>query len=112
MMGKLAKVSRWVWMTAVAGKFVPNAATSAASTSCSVVTMSTCQSKNKSISAEPRLVMERTCCSPGTLLTDSSMGRVMVTIIWSMGITPLSTPMTTRGKLVDGNTDIGMVNAR
>ena len=28
-----------------------------------------------------RLVMERTDCNPGTLLTDSSIGRVMVTII-------------------------------
>ena len=74
--------------------------------------MSTCQSKNKSISADPRLVMERTCCKPGTLLTDSSIGRVMVTIIWSMGITPLSTPITTRGKLVCGKTEMGMVNAR
>ena len=111
MMGKLAKVSRCVWITAVAGS-VARTRESAASTSCSVVTMSTCQSKNKSISAEPRLVMERTCCSPGTLFTDSSMGRVMVTIIWSIGITPLSTPITTRGKSVVGNTEIGMVNAK
>ena len=35
-----------------------------------------------------------------------------MTIIWSIGITPLSTPITTRGKLVCGNTEIGMVNAR
>ncbi len=56
--------------------------------------------------------MERTSFNPGTLFTDSSMGRVMVTIIWSIGITPLSTPMTTRGKSVVGNTAIGMVKAR
>ena len=110
-MGKLAKVSRCVWMTAVAGRSV-RMCDSAASTSCSVVTMSACQSKNRSISAEPRLVIDRTCCSPGTLLTASSIGRVMVTIIWSMGITPLSTPMTTRGKSVVGKTDTGMVKAR
>ena len=70
------------------------------------------QSKKRSISAEPRLVIERTRCSPGTLFTDSSIGRVMVTIIWSMGVTPLSTPMITRGKSVAGKTEIGMVNAR
>jgi hypothetical protein len=55
---------------------------------------------------------ERTDCSPGTLFTASSMGRVMVTIIWSMGITPLSTAWRMRGKLVSGKTETGMANAR
>ena len=89
-MGKLAKVSRFELITAVCGS-VDRTRLSAASTSCSVSIMSTFQLKNRSISAEPRLVMERTCCSPGTLLHASSTGRVIVTIIWSMGITPLST---------------------
>ena len=40
------------------------------------------------------------------------MGRVMVTIIWSIGMTPLSTAIRMRGKLVAGKTDTGMVNAR
>src|SRR5207248_2363274 len=79
---------------------------------CSVWNISTFQSKNKSTSAEPRLVIERTCCRPGTLFTASSSGRVMVTIIWSMGITPLSTPTMMRGKSVVGKTAIGMVNAK
>ena len=69
--------------------------------------MSTFQSKNRLISAEPRLVVERTVISPGTELTASSMGLVMVTCICSTGITPLSTPITTRGKLVSGKTEIG-----
>src|SRR4029077_6868258 len=56
--------------------------------------------------------MERTVSSPGTLLTASSMGRVTVTIIWSMGMTPLSTEISTRGKSVEGNTDTGIVKAR
>src|ERR1700730_10800336 len=56
--------------------------------------------------------MERTCNSPGTLLTASSIGRVTVTVIWSMGMTPLSTPINTRGKLVDGKTETGIVKAR
>src|SRR5258706_10570099 len=56
--------------------------------------------------------MERTVKSPGTLLTASSIGRVTVTIIWSMGITPLSTAISTRGKFVEGNTDTGIVKAR
>src|ERR1035441_4064605 len=111
MIGKLAKVRRCVLMLADGGS-VLRVLDSAASTSWSVVTMLTFQSKNKSISAEPRLVIDRTCLSPGTLFTDSSMGRVMVTIIWSMGITPLSTPINTRGKSVVGKTEIGMVNAR
>ena len=111
MMGKLANVRRCVWILAVGGK-VLRVFASAASTSWSVVTMSTFQSKKRSISAEPRLVMERTSSSPGTLLTASSIGRVMVTIIWSMGVTPLSTPIRTRGKSVVGKTAIGMVKAR
>ncbi len=74
--------------------------------------MSWCQSKYRSISAEPRLVVERTSCRPSTLLTASSTGRVIVTSIWSIGITPLSMPMMTRGKLVCGKTAIGIVNAR
>ena len=56
--------------------------------------------------------MDRTVSSPGTLLTASSIGRVTVTIIWSMGMTPLSTAISTRGKFVEGNTDTGMVKAR
>ncbi len=84
---------------------------SAAFTYCNVWNISTFQSKNRSISADPRLVMERTCCRPGTLLTASSSGRVTVTIIWSMGITPLSTAIRMRGKFVSGKTETGMVNA-
>ncbi len=61
--------------------------------------MSTFQSKNRLTSAEPRLVVERTVSRPGTELTASSIGCVMVTSICSTGITPLSTPMTTRGKI-------------
>ena len=79
----------------------------AALTCSSVCAMSTFQLKDRSISAEPRLVVERTSSSPGTLFTASSRGRVMVTSIWSIGITPLSTPMMIRGKFVEGNTAIG-----
>ena len=82
-----------------------------ASTSCSVVTMFTFQLKKRSTSAEPRLVVERTVVSPGTELTPSSIGLVTVTSICSMGITPLSTPMTTRGKSVSGKTEMGTLVA-
>ena len=44
--------------------------------------------------------------------TASSRGRVIVTIIWSIGITPLSTPIRTRGKFVAGKTSTVTVNAR
>ena len=55
----------------------------------------------------PREVIERTVTRPGTLLTASSRGFVIVTCICSTGMTPLSTPMTMRGKLVSGKTEIG-----
>ena len=74
--------------------------------------MSTFQSKNRLTSAWPRLVMERTVTRPGTVLTASSIGLVMVTCICSRGMTPLSTPMTTRGKFVSGKTLIGTWKAK
>ncbi len=109
-MGKVAKVSRLVVMTAVAGS-VWRTLDSAASASCRVWNISTFQSKKRLTSAEPRLVVLRTVSRPGTLLTASSMGLVMVTCICSTGMTPLSTPMTTRGKLVSGKTAVGTWNA-
>ena len=36
----------------------------------------------------------------------------MLTSIWSIGITPLSTPMSTRGKLVEGKTAMAESSAR
>src|ERR1700746_405211 len=110
-MGKLAKVMRWASILAVAG-ISGCTREIAALTYCRVWNMSTSQRKKRSTSAEPRLVIDRTESNPGTLLTVSSMGRVIVTIIWSIGITPLSTAIRMRGKLVDGNTDTGTVNAR
>ena len=91
---------------AVAGS-VCSTLDSAASTNWSDWNMSTFQSKKRLTSAWPRLVMERTVTRPGTVFTASSMGLVIVTCICSSGITPLSTPITTRGKLVSGKTEIG-----
>ena len=86
---------------------------SAASTSCSVVTMSTCQSKNRSISAEPRLVIERTCCSPGTLLTDFfDRPRDGDHHLVDRHHAVVDADHDTRGKSVVGKTEIGMVKAR
>ena len=82
---------------------------SAAFTSSSVWNMSACHEKNRSTSAEPRLVTDHTRSSPGTLLSVSSIGRVTVTSIWSIGITPLSMPTTMRGKFVSGKTATGIV---
>src|ERR1039458_8875566 len=73
--------------------------------------MSTRQLKKMLIWAEPRLVAERTDTAPGMSFIASSMGRVTVAIISSAGMMPLSTRMTTRGKLVCGNTDDGIRNA-
>src|ERR1700745_945022 len=107
MIGNAANVRRLVVIVAVEGRVLWTRAT-AAFTYCSVWNMSTFQLKNRSISAEPRLVIDRMRSNPGTELTTSSIGRVTVTCIWSIGITPLSTPMTIRGKLVAGNTAIGI----
>ena len=105
-MGKVAKVKRLVVICAVAGNDWATLA-SAASVNCRVRNMSTFQSKKRLMSADPRLVVLRTVINPGTLLMASSIGLVMVTCICSTGITPLSTPITTRGKLVSGKTEIG-----
>jgi len=70
--------------------------------------MSTLQLNERVTSAEPRLVMERTSSNPGTPLTACSMGRVMVTSICSIGMTPFSTPTMIRGKLVVGKTATGI----
>ena len=80
MIGKAANVERFAVTFAVAGRSGCTRA-SAALTSCSVSNMSTVQEKNRSISAVPRLVIERTCSSPWTLFTASSIGRVTVTCI-------------------------------
>src|ERR1019366_4266825 len=111
MMGNAAKVSRLAVSLAVDGSDAWARAT-AAFTYCSVWNISTPQLKNRFTSAEPRLVVDLTESRPGTLLSASSMGRVTMTCIWSMGATPLSMPTTMRGKSVDGKTDTGMVNAR
>src|SRR5438132_14115702 len=75
-------------------------------------TMSTFQSKKTLMSAEPRAVVERIFSAPGIPFIASSMGLVMVAIISSAGMTPLSMRMTTRGKLVCGKTEDGMVMAQ
>ena len=110
MIGKLEKSSRCVWICAVDGRLLCTRET-AASTSWSVSSMSTFQLKKRLISAEPRLVIERTSSSPGTARTASSSGRVTATSICSIGMTPLSTPMMMRGKFVVGNTATGSVSA-
>ena len=111
MIGKAANVSRFAVSLAVGGS-VGCIRAMAAFTSSSVRYMSTFQLKNRSISAVPRLVTLHKWSRPGTVFTASSIGRVTVTSIWSMGKTPLSTPMTMRGKFVSGKTATGMVSAR
>src|SRR3984893_4982985 len=76
MIGKLAKVSRFAITVAVGGSSGCTREI-AAFTYCNVWNISTFQSKNRSISAEPRLVIERTSSRPGTLFTPSSSRRVI-----------------------------------
>ncbi len=73
--------------------------------------MSVFQSKKTLISAEPRPVAERTVTDPGMSFIASSIGRVIVAIISSAGMTPLSTRTMTRGKSVCGKTEDGSVSA-
>src|SRR5260370_69052 len=80
MMGKIANVIRWVSTFAVGGNSACMRATTA-STRCSVKIMSEFQSKNRSTSAEPRLVMEVTFCRPGTLFTASSGGLLVLLFV-------------------------------
>ena len=70
--------------------------------------MSVDQSKKTFTAAEPRPVVERMLAVPGMFFMASSTGRVIVAIISSAGITPLSISSTTRGKSVCGNTDAGI----
>ena len=97
-MGKAENVSRRVVVLTVAGS-VDRIWLKRASTWSSASTMSTFQVKKTLISAEPRPVVERMRSAPGISFIASSMGRVTVAIISSAGMTPLSTMMTTRGKV-------------
>src|SRR5450432_3695193 len=107
MTGKLANVIRFAAIVAVGGRSCWTREI-AEFTYCRAWNMSIFQLKYRSISADPRLVVDRTSSSPGTLFTASSIGRVTVTIIWSIGITPLSAAISTRGKFVVGKTATGM----
>ena len=73
--------------------------------------MSTFQVKKTLTSAAPRPVIERIVETPRMSFIASSIGRVMVAIISSAGMTPLSTRMTTRGKSVWGKTEEERVRA-
>ncbi len=109
-MGKAEKVSRHTVVLAVAGR-EERIWERRLSTYSSDWIMSTRQLKKTLISAEPRPVVERTVMEPGISFIASSIGLVMVAIISSAGITPLSTRMTTRGKFVCGKTEDGTWNA-
>ena len=65
------------------------------------------QLKLMEISAEPRLVVERTSVTPGTRRTASSTGRVTSISICGAGWSPASSETTTRGKSTVGNNDTG-----
>src|SRR5437016_12103277 len=105
--GKAEKVMRQTVVVAVVGR-VARICDNRLWTCSSEVCMSTDQLKNTFTSADPRLVAERTLVTPGMSFIASSMGRVIVAIIWSAGITPLSIVTATRGKFVCGKIDEGM----
>ena len=111
MIGNAANVRRFAVTFAVGGSEDCTPA-SAALTSASVWNMSTFHEKKRSISSDPRLVIDCTFSRPCTEFSASSIGRVTVTSIWSIGATPLSTPTSTRGKSTSGKTATGIVSAR
>ncbi len=70
----------------------------------SVVSMSTFQLKKTLTTLEPRPVLDCMLTTPGASFIASSIGLVIVAIISSAGISPLSTMIVTRGKFVCGKT--------
>src|SRR6478672_823453 len=110
MIGNAENVSRYELISTVEGSDERTSASRLITYSSDCV-MSTRQSKNTLMSADPRPVVERMLTVPGTAFIASSMGRVMVAIISSAGITPLSMRITTRGKFVCGKTEDGIVTA-
>ena len=63
------------------------------------------------ISAEQRLVLDRISPTPGTRWRDSSIGRVTVRSIVSLGCSPLSARMVMRGNVTSGRIDVGRPSA-
>jgi len=108
MIGNAENVRRCTAVSAVAGS-VARICERRLNTYSSAWIMSVRQVKNTLTSAEPRPVEERMFTAPGMSFMASSTGRVIVAIISSAGMTPLSIRMTTRGKSVWGNTDDGIV---
>jgi hypothetical protein len=106
-MGKAEKVSRCTANSAVVGS-VPRIWARRPSTYNSACTISVDQSKKTSTAADPRPVVERMLAVPGMFFMASSTGRVIVAIISSAGMTPLSIRITTRGKSVRGKTEAGI----
>ena len=68
-------------------------------------------SKLTEISALPRVLAERIDFTPGTGLTACSILRVTEMTIWSAGMSPASTLMAIRGKLVCGKRETGRLIA-
>ena len=73
--------------------------------------MSRPQPKSTEICAEPRVVSERTSCTPGTVRIASSTGRVTSSAVWSAGRLPAFRSTTTRGNETCGNSPTGSDSA-
>ncbi len=108
--GKTEKVKRNARVSTLAGRLDRTCARRARTCS-SDWSMSTRQLKKTLTTLEPRPVLERTLSTPGASFIASSIGLVIVAIISSAGISPLSTMMVTRGKLVCGKTLDGIDDA-
>ena len=76
-------------------------------TSCWATTISTPHEKSTETSVAPRSVVDRTRCTPGTVVIASSRGRVTPISIMAAGRSPASTITTTLGKVTSGRMDTG-----
>ena len=80
----------------------PRTSASLACTSCSAVTISLDGSNCSEISTAPRMVLERTRCTPSTGASASSSGRVTLSSTWSVVASGSVATTTTRGKASSG----------
>ncbi len=108
MIGKTAKVSRSERSIEAPGGMVAASCDTFACTICRVCTMSVFQSKKRSISEEPRAVVDLIRAMPGMPLMASSIGLVTETSVCCAGATPFWATMMMRGKSVCGKRARGM----
>src|SRR5258706_12259611 len=108
--GKTEKVKRNARVSTLAGRLDRTCARRARTCS-SDWSMSTRQLKKTLTTLEPRPVLEGTLSTPGASFIASSIGLVIMAIISSAGISPLSPLMVARGEMGCGEKPEGIDDA-